>query len=286
MKEDEMEEYWNLVALEAGASGKVTRVEKWRKVARNWLADYADKRARDFVLGVVTKIVRLDESAKVLDIGCGPGKWSMIFAKRCSSVTAIDLSQNMISLAMANAKKESLENLNFYVMDVSTLNLPDRTYDMVNCVTVLQHMINDDAWRRAVHELARVTKNGGYTLLFEVAPNLAIKHRTPNLSIRTMHQYISEFKKTGMHLVYWRAVDLSLPITYFGLRNYAASFNRRVYYFISSKRLQFPGLLSFLSWCTAQLARVIDYKLAETPLGFLSFGRILLFQKNSRTTVF
>ncbi|HVP26531.1 MAG TPA: class I SAM-dependent methyltransferase [Candidatus Bathyarchaeia archaeon] len=274
---DEAEQYWSLVALEANF--RELRLEKWKKVARNWLADYADKRARDFILKTVDEVVKLDRSAKVLDVGCGPGKWSVMFAEKCSWVTAIDLSPNMILLAEKNAKKEGLVNLDFHVMDIASLGFPDGVYDLVNCVTVLQHVFDDYHWRKAIHGMARVCKKDGYVLLFEIAPNFVIRRRTPNLCIRTIQQYANEFKKASMHLAYWRAVDLSLPITYFGLKNYAASFNRRVYYFMSRRKF-YPSFLSFLSFASAALAKTIDYKLAATPLSYLSFGRIMLFKKD------
>lgn len=280
MEESELEKYWDYVALEARDFEKRRRLEKWRKVARNWLADYADKRAYDFILKVLDEIVRLDKSAKILDVGCGPGKWSMLLAKKFGSVTAVDVSPEMILLAKENARKHSVCNVVFHVMDVSKLDFPDGTYDFINCVTVLQHIHDDECWRKAIREIVRVTKTGGYMLMFETAPNLTIIKRTRHLKIRTMQQYIDEFKSAGASLVYWCAVDLSLPITILGLRAYAASFNKRVYYFISKSRWVPAGLLSFLSWTVALLAGLIDYRLAETPLSFLSFGRILLFKKN------
>ncbi|MGB9676061.1 MAG: class I SAM-dependent methyltransferase [Candidatus Bathyarchaeales archaeon] len=279
MEEDKLEKYWDYAALEARDFEKWRRIEKWRKVARNWLADYADKRAYDFVLEVLNEVVGLYKSAKILDVGCGPGKWS-IFLDKFGSITAIDVSPEMVLLAKENARKHGLRNVAFYVMDVSKLNFPDAVYDFVNCVTVLQHIHDDERWRMAIREIVRVTRTGGYMLLFETAPNVAVIKRTRYLKIRTMRQYVDEFKSAGASLVYWRAVDLSLPITLLGLRAYAASFNKRVYYFISKNRWVPAGLLSFLSWAAALLAGLIDYRLAETPLSFLSFGRILLFRKN------
>lgn len=279
MREDETEKYWNFVALESEDSGATLRLERWREVARNWLADYADKRARDFISKALREVVKLDESAKILDIGCGPGKWSLMYAKKFSSVRAIDISQKMICLARENARRENLGNIDFQTMSVSDLEIPDQTYDLVNCVTVLQHIPSDVDWRSAVREIVRVTKGNGRILLFEMAPNFAVKKRTRNLSIRTMRQYMDEFRNAGANLVYWRAVDLSLPITFFGLRNYAASFNKRVYYFISGEQTLPAGFLSFLSSVASLIAKAVDYRLAESPLSFLSIGRILLFQK-------
>ena len=273
-------EYWDYVALEAKNYEKLMRLEKWKRVARNWLAHYADKRTKDFVLNVVDKLVKLDDSAKVLDVGCGPGKWLKILAERSGLVTAIDISPKMVFLAEERAMMERLTNVTFYVMDVSRLGFPDKTYDFVNCITVLQHVFDDNHWKRAIHEIVRVTKPNGYILLFETAPNFTIKKRTPHVAIRTMRRYEKEFRDAGASLVYWRSVDLSLPVTFFGLRGYAASFNKKVYFFFSEKNpLWTAAFLSFLSQAACFLARFIDYKLAETPLGFLSFGRILLFRK-------
>jgi len=279
LEESRLEKYWDYVALEAKDFEKILRLVKWRKIARNWLADYADKRAYDFVLKVIDEVVKLDKSAKVLDVGCGPGKWSVLFAKKFRSTTAIDVSPKMILLAKENARRHNLGNVDFHVVDVSRLNFPDEAYDLVNCVTVLQHILSDDDWRSAVHEIARVTKTSGHILLFETAPSLAIIKHTSHLTIRTMRQYVEEFRRAGADFVYWRAVDLSLPVTFFGLRTYAASFNKKVYYFMSKSKLFSAGFLSFLSWITTVLAGLIDYRLAETPLSFLSVGRILLFKK-------
>lgn len=197
MEEGKLEKYWDYVALEARDFEKWRRLEKWRKVARNWLADYADKRAYDFVLKILNDVVRLDESAKVLDVGCGPGKWARLLAERFSSVTAIDVSPEMVLLAKENARNSGLFNITFHVMDVSKLNFPCEVYDFVNCITVLQHILDDERWRMAIREIVRVTRTGGYVLLFETAPSIALLKRTRHLKIRTMRQYISEFKSDG-----------------------------------------------------------------------------------------
>jgi ubiquinone/menaquinone biosynthesis C-methylase UbiE len=280
LKRKALEKYWDYVALEAEAYEKAVRLKKWRKAARNWLADYAEKRAKDFVMNVVENIIRLERSAKVLDVGCGPGKWTEIFAKRGYVVTAIDISSKMIEFAKMRLQKQKFENVNFHSMNVSKLNFPDNIYDMVNCVTVLQHVFDEEEWNKAVHEMVRVTKPGGYILLFETAPHFTLKRNTSYLCIRTMKNYVQEFKKAGANFVYWRAVDLSFPITFLGLRKYASSFSREVYYFLTRKNaLISANLLSFLSRITVFLAKPLDYKLGETPFAFLSIGKILVFKK-------
>jgi ubiquinone/menaquinone biosynthesis C-methylase UbiE len=269
------------VALEAEGA-ETLRIEKWGKIAKNWLVEYADRRASDFVQNVIEDIARLRGSANILDVGCGPGKWTRLFAERFSTVTAIDISPEMIALAQKSLNKKALDNVHFHVMSVSKLHFKDNHFDFVNCITVLQHILNDNDWKLAVKEIGRVTKPGGSILLYEFAPSLVIKRRTPHLNIRSMKHYVHEFEKADAVLTYWRAVDLSLPITFFGLKNYAASFNKKVHYFLSKKAPSLsPDVLSILSKIAAVLANPIDYRFGQTPLGLLSLGRLMLFTKNA-----
>ncbi len=53
------------------------------------------------------------KTSHVLDIGCGPGIYSIAFAKECESVTALDLSSEMLTYGEQNAKKEQLKNIEF-----------------------------------------------------------------------------------------------------------------------------------------------------------------------------
>jgi len=272
--------YWDVAALEAEKEEFATRTGKWRRAAMNWLAHYAENKARDFIVQTIQNYVKLNSDAQVLDVGCGPGKWVNFFAERGFATTGIDSSPWMIKLAKKMVNNDLKNIVKFYVMNVAKLNLTSNFYDLVNCVTVLQHIFNDEEWENAVHEMVRVTKPLGYVLIFEAAPSFILKKRTLHIRSRTMKEYIKGFEKAGAHLTYWRATDLSFPITFLGLRKYAASFNRKVYYFFAGELPLFsPNFLSVLSRIAVVLAKPMDYKLAETPLSFLSVGKILLFKK-------
>jgi len=278
-KQKEMN-YWDVVAFEAEKEEIITRTDKWRKAARNWLAYYTENKARDFIIQTIENQAKLKRNAQILDVGCGPGKWVGLFAERGFVTTGIDSSPWMIRLAKKRIRKDLTKLVNFYVMNVAKLSLPTNSYDMVNCVTVLQHIFNDEDWKNAVHGMIRVTKPFGYVLIFEAVPSFIFKKRTRRLRFRSMKEYISEFGKAGAHLEYWRATDLSFPITFLGLRKYAASFSKKVYYYFTGRIPLFsPNLLSLLSRITVSLAKPVDYKLTETPLCFLSVGKILLFRK-------
>jgi ubiquinone/menaquinone biosynthesis C-methylase UbiE len=278
--DEQEEEYWDKVAIEAEKEEFIKGVEKWRKAARNWLAHYSDKKARDFVVQTIKNHAKLKSDAKILDVGCGAGKWVNLFAEMGFEAVGIDSSPWMIRLAKSRVKKGFQDRIKFYVMNVIKLKFPDDSYDMTNCVTVLQHIFDDAHWKSAVHEMVRVTKPLGYVLIFEAAPSFILKRRTPHLRFRSMKEYIREFGDVGAYLTYWRATDLSFPITFFGLRKYAASFSRKVYYYFAGEFPIFPpSFLSTLSRAATILAEPIDYRLGESPLSFLSIGKVLLFRK-------
>jgi len=272
--------YWNSLATEIEKEKAAVRTEKWRKAAKNWLAYYAENKAREFITSTLMAHVRLNNDAQILDVGCGPGKWTKLFVEKGFVTTGIDSSPWMIRLAKQNISSINKRLVKFYVMNVAKLELSSDFYDLVNCVTVLQHIFNDEDWKKAVYEIVRVAKPSGHVLIFEAAPSFVLEKQTRYLRFRTMKEYISEFEKAGARFVHWKATDLSFPITFIGLRKYAASFEEKVYYFASREpSLLSPSFLSLLSRIASILAKPVDYKLAETPLSFLSIGKILLFKK-------
>lgn len=280
VKEQNELDYWDRLAFEATKEKEANvRIDKWRNAARNWLAHYSENKARNFVLQTIENYVKPRGDIRILDVGCGPGKWVNLFAERGFSTVGIDSSPWMIRLAKRMVRKDLKGLVKFYVMDAADLNLPNDSYDLVSCITVLQHIFNDKRWRKAIHEIVRVTKPLGYILIFDAAPSFTLKKRTRHLRFRTMKEYVRAFSKAGAYLTYWRATDLSFPVTFLGLRKYAASFERKVYYFFAGGLPFFSNFLSLLSRIAVILAKPIDHKLGGTPLSFLSIGKILLFIK-------
>jgi len=103
VEEKEAIDYWNRLALEAEKEENVNiRVDKWRGVARNWLAHYSEHKARDFVLQTIKNYVKLKNGSRILDVGCGPGKWVNLFAERGFTTVGIDSSPWMIRVAKKN----------------------------------------------------------------------------------------------------------------------------------------------------------------------------------------
>lgn len=69
------------------------------------------------------------EDSKILDIGCGPGKYSIEFAKKCKEVVALDISDEMLKFADENAKENKVENIDFKKVFWDEVDLKDSGFE-------------------------------------------------------------------------------------------------------------------------------------------------------------
>ena len=67
--------------------------------------------------------MQIDEHTRILDIGCGAGRFSLAFAKEEAQVTGTDVSPEMIRAARELADKEQLKNVEFINSDWSELDV-------------------------------------------------------------------------------------------------------------------------------------------------------------------
>lgn len=73
-----------------------------------------------------------------LDVGCGPGRDTLQLAERFDRVLALDLSENMVSLARQTASRQNIE---FRRLDI--LDLSDGPFDFIWANSVLHHLAPD-----------------------------------------------------------------------------------------------------------------------------------------------
>jgi len=73
--------------------------------------------------------------AKILDLGCGPGRDVKLFSSYGFDVTGVDFSSKMIDAAKLQAPHS-----NFFVMDIENLTLPSEFFDGVWASCVLLHI--------------------------------------------------------------------------------------------------------------------------------------------------
>lgn len=147
---------------------------------------------------------------KVLDVGCGIGRWSLWMAAQGATVTGVDLSATMVAEASRRAAKAGLsKQCQFVVQDLADLDIGTQ-YDFILGVTVLQHILTAERLAHAVKRLARHLAPGGRMVLIEAAPN----HQNPNCDTdifcaRTMADYRKLFLTSGLRVSSLTGVDPS-----------------------------------------------------------------------------
>ena len=98
----------------------------------------------------------------VLDLGCGPGFWSVELAKRgAKQVTAADLTQNALALTRQRAHTYQVE-IETVQQNAEALTFPDESFTHVNCQGVIHHTPDTES---CVRELARVLRPDGTAMI-------------------------------------------------------------------------------------------------------------------------
>jgi 2-polyprenyl-3-methyl-5-hydroxy-6-metoxy-1,4-benzoquinol methylase len=108
-------------------------------------------------------------SSRALDIGCGICANAIRLARRGYIVSAADYSEPILVQARENVSRNQLsDRVNIGREDIVKLSFSNDYFDLVLCWGVLMHIPDAE---RAISELTRVTKPGGFLILEEINKN-------------------------------------------------------------------------------------------------------------------
>lgn len=96
--------------------------------------------------------VKLPHNAQVLDMACGAGRHSVLFASKGYQVTAVDLSQNLLEAARKAAEKQNL-TMRFIKSDIRHLDLLTQFNLVVNLFTSFGYF-EDDSENFSIFKIA------------------------------------------------------------------------------------------------------------------------------------
>jgi ubiquinone/menaquinone biosynthesis C-methylase UbiE len=146
--------------------------------------------------------------SRVLEIGCGIGRWTQRMARQGHDIVGFDLSQTMIGDARRRAAQEQLSaRCHFMVADCATVSL-SRQFDRILDVTVLQHVLDDQRFAAAIAGIARHLAPGGRAIVLEAAPTRPTSRCDSGVFVaRTEAQYVEAFAQAGLTCVAVCGVD-------------------------------------------------------------------------------
>lgn len=145
---------------------------------------------------------------RVLDVGCGIGRWSRLLAARGARVTGVDLSPTMIAEAERRAAASGLvSRCRFLVQDSAALEVGGE-FDLIVCVTVLQHILETEALRSALRRMALHLAPQGRLVVLEAAPaRIARRCNTSVFTARHREFYLKSFRECGLRVRALSGVD-------------------------------------------------------------------------------
>jgi SAM-dependent methyltransferase len=158
----------------------------------------------------ILRYANLKRNAKVLEVGCGSGKFSFCFALLGCDVTALDFSTTILQNVAASREKLEQEtgrlSLTLHHGDLEKLDLPSESFDLVFNEGVIEHWLDHSDRRAVIAQMVRVARPGGTVAVivpngFHPLINYWERHAPGYLSAPPMVHYHPDLLSTDLQTV-------------------------------------------------------------------------------------
>jgi SAM-dependent methyltransferase len=166
---DQVRHFWDSTPLFSGESNYAQATPEWfaehtRVVIDDCFAGQFDNRT----------LPPPENRKRVLDLGCGPGFWTIELLQRCQVevMTSADLTQQANDITR---KRLALFRLkaDVRIENAEDLTFSDNSFDHVNCQGVIHHTPNTEA---CVSEISRVLRPGGTACISVYYRNILLRN--------------------------------------------------------------------------------------------------------------
>ncbi|MFX1451962.1 MAG: class I SAM-dependent methyltransferase [Promethearchaeota archaeon] len=103
-----------------------------------------------------------DECYILLDLGCGNGRHTNLFADKCNSIIGLELSNELLKIAKSNCRTN-----NTFFINGDALHLPfrDNIFSNIIYVAAIHHLSNEKQRENSLIELKRVLSSRGKAII-------------------------------------------------------------------------------------------------------------------------
>lgn len=143
------------------------RADGYSQVNQEELSGVQHENWKDFLVQEIERHYPGHQPSEIhiLDIGCGPGFFSVILAECGYAVTAIDYTQAMLEKAKENAMAQGVQDrITFQQMDAQDLCFSDAAFEVIVSRNLTWNLQEPE---RAYREWCRVLKKNGLLLNFD-----------------------------------------------------------------------------------------------------------------------
>ena len=133
----------------------------------SWAAQYDtnENKTRDLEAKALRAILSIISFDAVLERGCGTGKNTEWILQKANSITAVDLSREMLAKAKEKIQSEKVE---FIEADInSEWTFTNKSFDLIGFSLVLEHIQNLD---HIFKEVSKKLHKGGFVYVGELHP--------------------------------------------------------------------------------------------------------------------
>jgi len=152
------------------SEASLRRVRKFYHISaqREWeRLDHPTQGALEFAINKVWISKFLPEKgARILDIGGGPGRYSIWLAQQGYRVTLADLSPDLLSIALEKSREAGVRLED--IVEANALDLTrfsDGAFDAVLCLGPMYHLIEETERQAVAAGLLRILKPGGHVFV-------------------------------------------------------------------------------------------------------------------------
>ncbi len=97
---------------------------------------------------------------RVLDVGSGTGHWIEFYSRLfpVKSIVGVDISADAVE--RLRERFPDLLGVSFLRGDILDVELPERSFDLISCIGVLFHIVDDEKWRDSLKRLSSHIRPG------------------------------------------------------------------------------------------------------------------------------
>ena len=161
--------------------------------------------------------------SRILDIGGGPGRYSIWLAAQGYCVTLGDLSPDLLAIAREKAGEQEVELEQLVEANAVDLSIfTDNSFDAVLCLGPMYHLLEESDRQAVADELIRVLKPGGHAFVaflnhlqaLRAAVNQDIPFFTPytfDIVKRWHYDHVMDFPVAGIFSPAWVVHPRDVP---------------------------------------------------------------------------
>ena len=161
--------------------------------------------------------------SRILDIGGGPGRYSIWLAAQGYCVTLGDLSPDLLAIAREKTDEQEVELEQLVEANAVDLSIfTDNSFDAVLCLGPMYHLLEESDRQAVAGELIRVLKPGGHAFVaflnhlqaLRAAVNQDIPFFTPytfDIVKRWHYDHVTDFPVAGIFSPAWVVHPRDVP---------------------------------------------------------------------------